>query len=96
VRADEADYTADPYQPTGALWIGSRYAGYVGNSEIASTLIYDRVLSASEMRALFYEVKAGYPNLFNRGRRSYAAAVAPGGLSIPVAMHHYAKNIKAA
>lgn len=87
VRVDANDDTDPPYQSTGKLWIGSRFPGYNANCEVASTIVYDRVFSVAEIRALCDESKRGYPELFNR-RSSYAVAVgAPSFVPYPYPRH---------
>ncbi len=73
-----------------ADWIG--LAGGVD-----SVAIYSRVLTPSEIQLIYTRGLAGSNAILERKSRVFpVATAAPGGLSIPVAMHHYTKNITAA
>jgi len=76
------------YQLGNSFAAGVDYGGLIDDVRI-----YDRSLSNADILLLYQLSKNGYGSLLNRIR---PIAKAVGGLSIPVAMHHYTKNIGAA
>lgn len=79
------------YTPPTFAYIGRSKNTYF-HGQIASAGIYNRALALSEIQQLYADPQA----MHRLRRRIFASAVAPGGLSIPIAMHHYTKNIVAA
>lgn len=70
--------------------IGDRSDGTLPmNGKIDDVRIYDRDISAVEVRDYYRLSQQGYPGILNRRRRVTFAPPAAGGLSIPIAMHHY-------
>ncbi len=68
------------------------------NRGLIQTSIYNRALAPSEIQLLHTRGLAGYNAILERKSRVYPVATAapPAGLDIPIAMHHYTKNITAA
>lgn len=55
--------------------------------------LWNRALLEDEVRAVYFDSRAGYPRTLNRIRMPFGNSVAaPAGLSIPVAMHNYRRR----
>ena len=79
-------------QAAGTWWLARTEANdefYDGRAAMYGC--WDRVLAPSEIQQLFYDEYA----IVRPMQRLFVKAPAIGGLSIPVAMHHYTKNITA-
>ena len=66
------------------------FTNFYAASSVADCRVYNRVLSEIEIRMLYADSLAGYPQTLNRLSRrfAYQAAAPPAG-TIPVFVHHY-------
>jgi hypothetical protein len=82
-----------------AFRVGSHHLGTASyaNLQLGGMRFYDRWLADSEANHIYQSTRVEpYGDIRLRPRRVVKAPVAPGGLSIPIAMHHYKQLMGAA